>query len=59
MKSLKNWEHNQAENLEDSAQIKEVGAGASYQPNTASCLLGRLSNHPKWKTASVGEIVEK
>lgn len=32
---------------------------SKYQPNTASCLLGRLSNHPKWKTASVGEIVEK
>ena len=32
---------------------------SKYQPNTASCLLGRLSNHLKWKTASVGEIVEK
>jgi hypothetical protein len=29
LKSVKNWEHDQAENLEDSAQLKAVGAGAS------------------------------
>ena len=32
---------------------------SKYQPNTVSCLLGRLSNHPRWKTTSVDEIVAK